>query len=113
MSLIRWLSAGAIAGFTASGAMVADFRVTYAAENDANQLLSEAYGIFKPLPNGATSRYLRQRAYLAHSWVRGGNERVDRAAAEVVHVHFVPLHRSRPAPRYIAATHDPSIGTRI
>jgi cytochrome c peroxidase len=51
MSLIHWLSAGAIAGFTASGAMVADFRVTYAAENDANQLLSEAHGIFKPLPN--------------------------------------------------------------
>ena len=51
MSLIHWLAAGAIAGFTASGAMVADFRVTYAAENDANQLLSDAHGIFKPLPN--------------------------------------------------------------
>ncbi len=51
MSLIHWLSAGAIAGFfTASGAMVADFRVTYAAENDANQLLSEAHGIFSRYP---------------------------------------------------------------
>src|SRR5512135_3225263 len=38
-------------GVLAAGVIIgADFRVTYAANNDAQQLLSEADGIFKPLP---------------------------------------------------------------
>jgi cytochrome c peroxidase len=51
MTWIYWLSAVGIAAFTAGGAMVVDFRTTYAADNGTNQLLSEARGIFKPLPN--------------------------------------------------------------
>ncbi len=47
MSRISW----AAIGFIAAGVTIgADFRATYAANNDAQQLLSEAGGIFKPLP---------------------------------------------------------------
>ena len=51
MLWIYWLSAAGIAAFTAGGVIVADFRATYAAENDAQQLVSDADVIFKPLPN--------------------------------------------------------------